>query len=189
MSDPDWVNIESAKRWLEQRFNGNPDAGSPLYQYLNHLGARGRDVDGREEHLTTYEIMRWRKVNSITGRVCYAGELDRKVFYPEHQPPPYDSKTRRLHDSEPLLNPAKAPENESPRPRTKGDRAAKPPSQQKTIEASRATLPSVKAPKKTTHQSQRVEHLNLEATRQCRLRLETLRPRIGGRTHGESGKI
>ena len=168
MSGPDWKDIDSAKRWLEQRFDGNPAAGSPLFQYLNDLGARGLDVDRHEEHLAVYELMRWRHFNNITTRLCYAPDPDRNVFYPEYTPPPHGSKTQRLHRRQEHRDMANARENISPRRTTKGDRATKPPSQPKTIKPSRATVPSVKTPKKTTHQSQRVENLNLDATRQRR---------------------
>ena len=83
MSEPDWTNIDSTKRWLEQSYTGSAEAGSPLYQYLLTLG---RNTKRRESHLITYELVKWMSVNQVDDSVRYPPPSQTTVFYPEYQP-------------------------------------------------------------------------------------------------------
>lgn len=92
MSEPDWGNVDVAKKWLEQRFVGSTEAGSPLYQYFMDLAAKGLGTDWREEHLSTYELSRWLTANAIKSGIRYPAEVECTTFYPEYKYPGYSVK-------------------------------------------------------------------------------------------------
>ena len=81
MSGPDWKDLPATKCWLEQRYTGNAQAGSPLYQYLITLG---RDTDQREEHLSVYELAGWRSANNIESSSRCPTTTDSMILYPEY---------------------------------------------------------------------------------------------------------
>ena len=86
-SSPNWQNKTEAKAWLEKRFPGSSEKGSPLLQYLLSLVAVGLSSNGREEHLTGFELGKFIRAAGIKGAIRYPSALDRDVYYPEHTQP------------------------------------------------------------------------------------------------------
>ena len=187
MSGPDWKDVDSAKRWLEQRFVGSAEAGSPLYQHLIDLGARGLTTDWREEHLSTYELMRWITASNITGGIRYTSEFESITFYPGYRHPAFSADNEYQQSTNENQERSKA-HDKSPWGKKKGGRAKnqKSSSQQTTQQRSKDLLPAKETAKK--RQSRGARHIDPKAMGQLEARVKTLRPRLGGRKHGKTGK-
>lgn len=190
MSGPNWRNIDSAKRWLEERFVGSSEAGSPLYQYLIDLGLKGLKTNWREEHLTTYELMRSVKANKITGAIHYPGQAEAILLYPDYNHPSFIAANAHQN---PRKNENQGPKasDENIGPRKKGR-----PKNHRSFLGEKKVNKGLKdnsSPKekvrKSTGQQKTTKAINTKTTRQSSDRVRTLRPRIGGRQHGKTGKI
>lgn len=172
MFGPDWTDVESAKRWMEQRYIGSAELGSPLYQYLRTLGDQ---ADEREEHLSTYELGKWLSANKIAGGAHYPAESESLIFYPEYKHPAFSSDNKGKD--------TRKKGHESFKARDKTSRQRKP------IRESRDPPPSKTTAKKIGHQSKGAMLTEPKAPRQLKAQGRALRPSTTGRKHGKTGRV
>lgn len=176
MSGPDWENKDSAKQWLEQRYVGSVEKGSPCLQYLIDLGTKGLSTQRREEHLTAYELMKWLSACNITGGIRYPGEGESVTFYPDYQHPSFsgskavDQSSRKKHKKASRL--------------TKAQLAI----QQATLKQVRDLMEAMEKVEEINRQRMSEKQVDPRELRKPEARLKTLRPGVRGREHGDSGK-
>lgn len=85
MSEPDWTDVNSARRWLEQRYPiDNRERGSPFYRYLKDERAMGRKIEGREEYLCKDELVRWWIETPPGLEYIYRAQDPYPRYYPEY---------------------------------------------------------------------------------------------------------
>lgn len=197
MPEPYWRDADSAKQWLEQRYVGSTEAGSPLYQYLIDLGAKGLKTNWHEIHLTTYELMRWVRASNITGGIRYPSQAEMTVYYPEYNPPTSSSR-RGKSRGKGKTKPSKRSEqrylegyNKGEEQKGNSDQAndRNPLGQRKTSKVLKEQS-SIKGMTKNRRLRREFSPgLDPKTTRQPNARLKSLRPRIGDRKYGSTGKI
>ena len=83
MSEPDWRDKKASKQWLEERYVGSAEAGSPL---LQHCMVKGRNTRRLEDHLSPHELLRWLQANKTTGAIHYGPQSTDYIFYNEYGP-------------------------------------------------------------------------------------------------------
>ncbi|KAL9630921.1 MAG: hypothetical protein Q9164_006173 [Protoblastenia rupestris] len=186
MSEPDWKDKDSTKRWLEQKFVGSAKKGSPLYQYLISLG---RKTDGREVHLSTHELVRWLRANKINSAVHYPAELDSMIFYPEYKYPMFLLDKKHQHSTKRDQTSFKA-HGRTPQLQTKSGRAGKSkPSRQRTTNNQPKNIsPSKAILKSTGRQSKGAKQTDPKAPRQLEAQVRILRSETAKRKQGKTGK-
>ena len=181
-SEPDWTDIDSAKKWLEQRFVGSIEAGSPIYQYFVDLKAKGIGTDWREEHLSGYELDRWLRANEITSGIHYPCEYDRIVYYPEYQYPgyPVDKQPKLFPDVD--VKRAKSSDGASVlKERSYGRKTSK----RVAAKQQSQDRPKGKSKRKAVNTSKSTRKTDPARVEE---RIRTLRPRDVGRQRRETGK-
>ena len=191
MSELDWNDVPSAKRWLEQRFLGSVEAGSPLYQYLLDLGAKGIDTDRREEHLSTYELSRWLKANAVKTGIRYPVAYQTITFYPEYIYPGFlpDQQTNStVEDRRRSISRKKGPAR-----KRNGSKVSDVKSSKTSNKPKEATQSSERKPKgKTATHAERKSKgavKGIQEMPEAEQRIRTLRPRVASRQRRETGKI
>ena len=128
--EPDWSNVDAAKRWLESRYpNSNNQTGSPLYRYLKDELSKGHKLQGRETHLspeTGGEFFKFVFEKSKGNAVCYPSM--RKTFYPVKDYPQFVVPPDPDTDEEecPKVKPSKKPARPG-KPKSQRKKSAKPP--------------------------------------------------------------
>ena len=171
MEEPNWKNKRSAKKWLEQKYTGSAEEGSPLYQYLLTLNGKTHGLEGR---LTLFELARWLRANNITHSLHYPPPSDSKIFYPSYEHP---EVLRQLEE-----------EKRQDHARRRSSRIAKSKQAKPRPTKDSEIVLEFKDFKKRRMPKQSLMRTKPDVTRQLGPRIRALRPGAAGRKHSVTGE-
>lgn len=103
MSEPDWENVDAVRAWLEKRYTGSVQKGSPYFQYLKDQLKQGQMIQGQERRLSGGELSRWIEETSERDQEFrYPIRENEPKYYPEYgYPEESDGSQSPTTDEEP----------------------------------------------------------------------------------------
>lgn len=91
MTEPNWEDVDAVRSWLEACYPmSDSQTLSPFLQYLIDEQAKGKEIGGREKHLSKGlggEFQKWVFFYSKIRKANYRGNYMRTTYYPEFVDP------------------------------------------------------------------------------------------------------